>query len=479
MTPIHLHLLSRPILGRARGKRRLAGRIATVLTLALICRSAVAQGGLGEKADPLQGDINGIHLYSTSVYGGYFSSPQVSPGALTVVPLQSDVGYGASASLGWNYLHSGSGISVLYTPSYNGFSRYSNLNRFSHDFSLTMHNKRDPGRKWHTSFSTETSIATPTQFLFAPNALAQLADAPATFDELAQGVVAGRFTNDQIASLLTGATTPQSAAQVVLFGDYFLTAAVQGMVTYAPSSRLSIEFSASGMRLQSLPHGTADTGSGYLIPATWGGTGSVQIGYSLTPRTQVQVAVGTARMMSRVLDTYNSTSTVSLNRIMSRRWFVELHAGSAVLTPVRQTGNLDQKPHPIWGGGIGFKTESQTFMAQYSRVLSDPYGIGAVATSSATAAWSWRPHGSAWSELASASWQEMAGTTALLSNSWNGRVSLNRALTHQTGISIAYALLSNRGLMAKALPNRSMDAVVVSFYWIPGGEKQRDSTPQR
>ncbi len=446
---------------------------ALLLGLILLGRCAVAQTGLAGSLNPLQAGTNGIHLYSVSLYDGYFSSPQPYPGALPGAASQADDGYGIGASIGFNYLRSGSGISLTYSPSYNRFARNSNLSSLNHALSLNIHNRRDPGRKWHTSFAAVASIATPTQFLFAPTALGQLADAAVSFDDLANGVVAGRFSNDQVASLLTGALLPESPAGLVLYGNYNLSAAVQGMVTYNHSSRFSIGTTFTGLRMQVLPRFNGGANSAYLLPGTWSGTGSLQIGYSLSERTQLQVSLSTTRTMSRLEDTYVSSGEISLNRIMSQRWFVQLRGGTSSITPLYGSMNLDRKPQPVGGGSIGYKTESNTFMLQTSRQLADQYGFGALSTWIASAAWSWRPHGSSWSALANAGWQRMEGTNAVLSESWIGRLSLNRALSDRTGVTLAYAYLSNRGTFAKDLPVTSVDSVIFSFYWLPGGEKQR------
>lgn len=457
----------------ARIRSLYAARVIVLINMAF--SYAAGQSGISDTVNPLRADSNGIHLNSVSVYAGYYSSPGAYLGSplLPGNTMQSDVGFGIGATLSWNYLRSGSGISVTYSPSYNGFTRYSNLNECNHAFSLTIHNKRDPGRKLHTNISTEANASTMTQFLFEPSALARLVDVPATYDVLTQAVVAGSFSNDQIASILTGASLPQSPAEIALLGTYYLSAGARGTVSYAPSSRLNVSISFSGIRLEALPRNDTSTPNGYLIPNSTMGTGAIQVGYSLSPRTQFQFGVDSTRASSSIQDSYNNEATVSLSRVMSRRWFLQGRAGIGNVIPLRALIPVNQSPHAIGGGGIGFKTDAHTFMLQSSVSRSDPYGIGALSTTFANAAWSWRPRISGWSALSDAEWQQMNGNTARLSSSWGGRIRLTRQLTRQTDITIAFAYLSNSGLIAQNFSNRALRSLILSFRWVPGGERRQ------
>src|SRR6185369_6174147 len=183
--------------------------------------------------------------------------------------------------------------------------------------------------------------------MFTPGALAQLADVPASFDELAQGVIAGRFTNAGVASILTGVPMPESGAEPGLFGEYFLSAAAGVRVTYAPSSRFSIGMGLSGRRYEALPSG--DTASSHLLQSSSSGTGDVRLGYSFSPRTEFQVGASTTRTFTKIQDTYATSVSVGLNRIMSRRWFVQTHVGTAFVTPVRQVVAWTRGPQVVGG----------------------------------------------------------------------------------------------------------------------------------
>jgi hypothetical protein len=64
-----------------------------------------------------------------------------------------------------------------------------------------------------------------------------------------------------------------------------------------------------------------------------------------------------------------------------------------------------------------------------------------------------------------------------MGESWNGRIALDRVLTRQTGLKVAYAFLSNAGAVAAGLTDRSLSGLMVSVYWLPGGRGPSRASP--
>jgi hypothetical protein len=67
----------------------------------------------------------------------------------------------------------------------------------------------------------------------------------------------------------------------------------------------------------------------------------------------------------------------------------------------------------------------------------------------------------------------MRGSAHGFADSWNAGASLSRSLTRTTGLTLAFAWLSNRGSFASDLSAPSLTSLVLSFHWIPSGEKRR------
>lgn len=157
---------------------------------------------------------------------------------------------------------------------------------------------------------------------------------------------------------------------------------------------------------------------------------------------------------------------------MSRRWFTQLRAGVSFITPVRLVAQLYQGPQVVGGGNLGYKTLSHTFLLSYDRMRSDAYGLGSQSTSSADAAWNWRP-GGGWLASVSAGYLQMNGGVFGRATSWIGHANLSKMLTRQVGVKFDFSYVSNKGAFAAALPNPNLYGVVMSVFWMPGGEAAR------
>ena len=432
---------------------------------------AFAQGPSLSDLNPLSTTSPGVHLYSVYGYTGYFSTPMAYTGGIASVPLSSTMGYGAGASVGWNYLREGSGISITYSPSYNGFVQYPKLNAVNHALTITTHKRQKVGTKWQTNFSLVAAYTTLTQFLFNQNGLANIVATPSTFDDLANGIVSGQYSNDQIAALLTGASLPSSPAEIALFGDRAFTAGAQMSVSYAYSTRLSFNASISGNRFQALP-GNNSGNVPYLFNSSTTATGTLGMSYSLSPRMQIGVQASSSRIFSPFEDMYMTSGTLTFGRILSQRWFTQLHAGVSTLTPVGRSGQINEGPQAVGGGGLGFKTLSNTFMLSYERMQADAYGFGAESTSGANAAWNWRA-GGGWSASMSAGYLQMTGSSLGRATSWVGRANLSHMLTSQIGLNFGFSYMSEKGRFAAALPYSDMYGATVSVFWAPGGAARR------
>ena len=194
--------------------------------------------------------------------------------------------------------------------------------------------------------------------------------------------------------------------------------------------------SGSVSRYQALPTTTPTTQVALLNSSTSGNVG-VGVSYSLSPRTQIGAEVSRSRSISRIMDMYSTAATVSVGRIMSRRWFAQFRAGAGIVTPVRRFAQIYQGPQFVGGGALGFKTNRHTIMASYDRVRSDPYGLGAESTSSVSAAWSWRSRGD-WSASAGGGHLQTSGSRFGQTDSWRARATLSKELTRQLGAAFEF-----------------------------------------
>lgn len=409
----------------------------------------------------------GLQVYTVSAYAVYYSTglPEGIGFRPGLANLASDVGGGGSTRIGWMKSGERSDFSFMYAPSYTGRVRYAAWNALNHSLSLNARQKLTP--KWSLGFSVAGDLSNLAELLFSPTVFSNVASTSANFDDLAAAMLAGKFTNAQLASILTGAPLVESPARNLFYGDRMFMSALRASLSYSPSPRLSISLGAGGGRSQyvSDSQNIGAPGYRYLVPSTTSGSANLTVSYSRSPRTQIGATVASSRILSSLQDTYVTTSTASLGRTMGRRWFLQIQGGVGVMNPVRQTFILPRGPQPIGGGSLGFRTFSHTFLGSYDRTVSDSYGYGAGSTSSVSAAWRWSRPGRGWSLEGSLSRQELQGSGFENLKSWRATAGLGRALAAQLALLTQYVYLGYSGRLENTPYSFSQSALRVSLVW--------------
>lgn len=416
--------------------------------------------------------MGGLQIRTVTAYAAYYSSfvPNSGTGILassSTTNLPPDIGAGGSIVFGWTKFTERSTFSLNYTPSYTGYVQNSSLNALNHAFSLTTSRKIAP--RWNFNFSVAGNLSSLEQSLFSPTTLSNIASAPATFNDLAAGLLSANFANNpQLGTILTSSPLVESPVSNLLYGERMLTSSAHVSLSYSHSPRLSVTFSGGGARTQHLGDQALGTGNTYLIPNTTSGNASIAISYSLSPLTQLSGSVNTNRISSSLDDAYTTTSLATLGRTLGTRWVVQLHGGVGFTNPVRQTSIVvPTKPGPAIGGSLVYKTFSNTFLGSYDRAVIDNYGLGASTTSSASASWRRGRPGSSWWLDSSFTWQQLQGNALANTSGWRATVGLNRAIGPHVVLLTQYVHLNYSGGLLVAAYHTSQDAIRVSIAWTP------------
>ena len=417
----------------------------------------------------------GIHLTGVSVYSGYFSSGGVGGFEMAV---QNPFLTGPSAMIGVAASFGGSkstekstftwGYSPSYFNSFYGNNQFSNNGSMNHSGSLSW--SRKFGSKWSLSVSLNGLLANLQQLYFNPSVLSSVASMPTTFDDLAAAMLARKYTDVQLASLLTGAPLQASVQQGYLYGDRMLGAGASVGLSWAPSERTSISATVTGSRYQHL-NGNTDSTSGsaadYFVPQmTTAGIG-ISWSYSLSPRTQISASANSTRTFSSLQRGYTSNANVGFGRTMSRRWFMQLTAGAGRFNYSEQTYKAPSSVQYLYAASLGFKTNTQTFLASYSRSLGDAYGLGSGSTSSAIGTWNWRIPGRTWTMMASGGFQQLDNPIFQNTRSWQAGAGFARSLGPHFGISAQYVYFERPLSLNTAGVENSQNGVTVALNWSP------------
>lgn len=418
------------------------------------------------------GGLAGLHLVGVSVYSGYSTSAYPQAGInLSAAPGQGNLGgdasFGATASVGWQWHREKTNVSVLYSGTYSGMVRYSDLDAYNQSLFLSVNRTLTP--KWTfnlTASGTDNSLA---QYLFQPSSVSVLSQVPSTFDDLAAAVAVGQFTNAQVASLLTGAPVMQLPGRSVLAGERILSYAAQASLAYALSSRVRLNFAgfaAAGQnRLGGQQESTAP--ANYVQPRSLGANAGIGFTYSLSPRTDVGVQVDGNRTVNHFQSAYVSSATGSFGRKMGLHWFLRMQGGGTYSDFTQQTIGTPKTSQIVGGGSLGFQTHTHTLVASYNRTASDTFGFAVGTITMTSGAWNWRRMGSKWGLSASFTQQQTRNAGFASLSGWEASGGINTSLNPHTTLSAQYAYLRDAGDYAGVFNNYSVQSVRLSLGWAP------------
>jgi len=441
----------------------------TVVVLLLTVAPSLAQDPVSGQLNPLENRRGGFHLYNVTGFAGWESV--ASPyGSGYLLPSTSSLGadgtYGAAATAGWSRPTGRSNISLTYTASYLGRFRYSEWNALNHF--LTLSASRQLSRKWNVALSGSSVISTYDQLLFSPTLFASLSGAPGTFEDLASAVLGGKYNNDQLASLLTGAPVIESPSRTLFFGNRVFNNSATASMSYAPSERLSFQFSTGVSETQHLrDKGHAASQSAYLIPRAAYATASVGASYALSPKTQVGISMSSSRGFSRIQNSYITSGSGYVGRTIGRHWFARAYGGAGFVTVLNSRYGASDVTRPVWGASLGYRSYANTLMGAYDRTLGQSYGVGAANTTMISAAWHWWRPGRTWGLTSNYGKEQLRNSVFGDVDGWRAAIGATRMLGRHAMIETEYSYASYIGRTGLAPYSSDQSAVRLSASWVP------------
>ncbi len=416
----------------------------------------------------------GVHLLGVSVFSGYYTAG--SPASFEVPSSNAVLGQtaslGTAITLGGTKSAEKSRLSWSYSPSYFRllYSEQSRQNNGSLNHRASVNGSWELGKRLTLTASTSGVVASFQQLYFSPSVLGNVAAMPTTFDDLALGIMRGKFTDAQLATALTGTRLQASPEQAYLYGTRLLNISAAVGVSWAMSGRSSLAFSLSGTRSQhfnGIEEPVADGHTNPVLPQLTTTAASVSWSYSVSPRTQIGISASAARTFSSVQRGYSPEGAFSIGRTLSHRWFLQGRVGVGVLTYSRQTYATPAPVQYTYGGTAGFKTSAHTFLASCDRSLGDAYGLGSDSTGTATGAWNWRRPGSQWSISGSGGYQDLHNQTFQNTRSWRAGTGVARALRQHVSFSVQYIYFEMPANFQTVGVKTSEHGATISLTWSP------------
>jgi hypothetical protein len=459
---------NRPRAGRVNA---LLGWMAVVPLLAVAPAAAQSPGNssLLTGGNPAASTRGGFHLYNVSGFAGWESSanPYGSSFLLPNSTLQSDEMFGGAASVGWSYRGERSNVSLTYTASYIGRYRYSQWNSLNHFVSLSASRRLTP--KWTMSLSGISMVSSYDQLLFTPTTFGSLAAVPSTFQDLAGAVLAGNMSNNQLASLLTGAPVIESPARTLFFGNRMWASSGSVNAGYAESSRLNVHFSTGVSEMQHLNDSSHQAGpqNVYLIPHATYGTAGLGLSYALSSHTQAGVEGSANRGFSQIENAYTSTGMAFISHTFGARWFTEARGGAGYIAIINSASPVGNRTAAAYGAKLGYRTLAHTLLAAYDHSPSLAYGVAAANVDSTSAAWHWQRPGHHWGLSSNYVRQQFHEAVFGHANGWRAMFGVTRQAGRHMMLETAYTYASYTGIYGAAPYNATQNAVHLTVMWVP------------
>jgi hypothetical protein len=420
----------------------------------------------------------GVHLYTASFFGDYYSNGLPANFSTSVGNLQSDVAYGGSLSMGW--IHNGSRLtsSVSYSPSYSGRMRYSNLHSFGQHLNANFNLQLNP--KWSVNFSAVGSISDLQRSISGASAAAQLAGTPATFNGLATALSSGQASNPQMSAILNAAVAT-SPANAILFGTRYLTAGLSTNVSYARSERLNLSMGVNASRTQTLSQNSS-LGVAAPVPilpkSTVAGV-HASVFYGLTPRLSLNGSWTASRNFRyrQAGVPYGSSivhnTNLSVSYLVGMKWMFTGGGGLGYLpfNGIVVPGKTASAGILYLGtGSVAYKFFSQSLVARVSRSVTNAYGLGGATSLSGDLGWNWNRPGSGWGMTLDGGYQAVNNPRVLIAGSstlggWRGSAALHRTLTRRLFWSTSYTYLRSTGVYNAVNYGLVRSSVQVSLSW--------------
>lgn len=448
-----------------------------ILLLALTAAPFVRGQGLAQTLSSTGAAMgpNGFGLYSVSLYGAYSS---------TTVPFGSGLGSigapitttgggtsgpnyltGIVASMGWRHMGSRTLAFLTYTPSYDASVKYFSPNSFNNF--LTFGLMRDLALRWTWTATGMARTARWDEFLFSPTEFASIASSPVTFEDLVSGLLAGKYTNGELASILTGSPQIESPASSLLYGTRFFNTSMRLGVMYDHSAALKLHWGLTGTRVQHLNEGGTGDNSVYLVPQTTTASASAGATYAISPFTFVNLDLSASRTFTSFEDEYISSAVGSIGHVVGRHIIVQVRGGGGILTPVHETFSTSRPgPHYLAGATATYKALNYTFMGSFNHTITDSYGLGATQANAASGALYGRLSGR-WSVGIMGRYEYLQDVIGHNLNAWVGNVGIGRPLDRHTMVRAGYFYGRTSGVFEGVRTDLPIQGVQLVFGWMP------------
>lgn len=435
--------------------------------------------GLDRAAEAVSA-VPGLRLENVELSAGYSSNGL--PGARSLVggdsQLGSDSDFHGSATLAYRKRFRTGAFGLSYTPSRVQRSRFSQWNSTDHVLGLNVN--RQLGRRWGVAMNASAANTGLEQFWFRRPTLRRVENPPTSFDELLQRVDAGEFTDEEFASILTGAPIVEDPGGRELDLGRVVSLSSGVTASYARSARNEISVGASTSRFSSsFLTGADDRSDRPFVNDLSRHSVFARSSYRRDAATTIGFRVAGNMNDSSFGEAVSSSASVFLNRRLSRFWSARVEGGAGYVSVdgansfFARAGNGNGGATWLAGGEVNYRYGGHQFGASLRRSVGDSMGLASMSTVSAGLNWQWTNPRMPWVFSGGASYSRSdwgaqlfdVSSTAFESTLLQGGVT--RSLSATTALSTGYYFGRYDSPLRGLLTGVTVHRVQASFLWRP------------
>ena len=355
--------------------------------------------GMREAAEAIS-LVPGLAISSAGLFAGYSSNSIPTRGLLNGLggPLGSDYDYGAMATFSYVNRGRGSDLSISYTPSHNQRVNIEEWSTTNHDLSVSV--SKELGARWTLNGTADGGYTGLEQYWLELPILHFPTDVPDTLEGLYEAVEAGQFTDEEFASILTGAPVVDDPGgrQMDLGRVLSLGASASGSYAYSPRWRFNFSGRTQRSNLRAVSRPDRPAIGGLYVADNSVQLGSASMSYRFSPRTSIGVSHTTARAHSDFADSLSNNAMISLSQRLSRALRYRVGLGIGAVNVSRTVYAVDPRMRATWtaSGGLSYSLGRHSVSANASRNVGDTLGLGANTSTMAQLQWSWMSLRSPW-----------------------------------------------------------------------------------
>ncbi|MCB1018404.1 MAG: hypothetical protein KDC27_00680 [Acidobacteria bacterium] len=420
--------------------------------------------------------IPGLRLENVALSAGYSSNGLPGAQSLYAGRLGSDADLNATATLAYRKRFRSSSFGLTYTPMRSQRMNFTEWNSTDHMLGFNM--DRQLGRRWGLALRGGASNTGLEQFWFRQPVFHRIENPPTTLEELLARSEAGEFTDDEFASLITGAPVVDDPGgrELALTRVNGLNAAVTA--SYAHSARSTYSFGVNGSSYRSSRIFGNTNGQGLFVRNIQSEGAFFDGSYRWSPSLTTGFRYNMMNNDSNLGQSLAHSASFYVQKRLNRFWSAEGSVGGGVVD-FNQEGGLalyqaaGTRPTWVSEGSVNYHYSGHQFEIFGRRRVGNNLGLSASTSTSTGLSWQWRTPRLPWAFNGTATYARSDWGFAAINGSSTAfessllQAGVTRTLSPSTAFTTGYYFGRYSSPLQGLFQGTQIHRVQATFMWRP------------